>query len=79
MTPGGCDRAVSEHRRMTGERKSAPQPSVWNTVAMPIVCAAIVLVSLIVGGSMHPPDSSKNYFQIGIQNIVEVVTRRTVP
>ena len=62
---------------MAGDRqKISSKPSVWGTFAVPLICGVIVLVSLIVGGSMHPADSSNNYFQIAIRSALDVVTRK---
>jgi hypothetical protein len=63
---------------MTGDRQRSRTPSVWNTFAVPIVCAAIVIVSIVIGGLSRPPDSQRNYFQIGIRNALDVVGRTPV-
>jgi hypothetical protein len=64
---------------MAGERqKLSTKPTVWGTFAVPLICAIVVLVSLVIGGSMHPADSSDNYFQIAVRSAIDVVTRRPV-
>jgi hypothetical protein len=59
-------------------RQSSKAPSVWQTFAVPIACACIVIISILVGGLSHPSDSPKTYFQVTARNLVDVVTRRPV-
>jgi hypothetical protein len=64
---------------MAGDRQRIQtKPTVWGTFAVPLICGIVVLVSIIVGGSMHPADGSKNYFQIAVRSALDVVTRQPV-
>jgi hypothetical protein len=62
---------------MAGDRKKiVSKPTVWGTFAVPLVCCVVVLLSLIVGGSMHPADNAMNYFQIAIRSATDIITRK---